>query len=90
MKFVKRSFLRRKLMSLKGSFISVCGSRRRDNSSYYKSVCIINQTRKVAGKNLLTVIEIKDKTLAFKSLALERLKFFVQGKDIYYIYDERG
>ncbi len=88
MRFVKRSFLRRKLMSLRGCFISVCGSRRKDNTQYYKSVCIINQTRR--RPDLLTVIEIKDKTLAFKSLALERLKFFVQGQNIYYIYDERG
>ena len=90
MKLIERRRLRAKLMSLKGCFISVCGSRRRDNSRYNKKVCVLRQSNRRDSSSLLTVIEMNENTLSFKSLALERVKFFAYGKDVYFIYDKRG
>jgi hypothetical protein len=90
MKLIERKRLRAKLMSLKGCFISVCGSRRRDNSRYNKKVCVIRQSGTRVSSSLLTVIEINENTLSFKSLALERVKFFAHRKDVYFIYDHKG
>jgi len=87
MKFIKRSYLRRKLLSLKGRFLAIAGYKRKDGTAYYKNVLIINQTKRFGFNNLLTVLEINKRRASFKSIALEGVRFFLYKKDIYYVCD---